>query len=278
MEPVITAQNVAEAAEYVSAAKPGFVPRAAIILGSGLGQLAGVIENATQVPYEDVPHMPASTVDMHAGCFELGFLSGVPVVCMHGRIHAYEGYTAQQLGFPVHVMASMGAKILMVTNAAGGINAEFGVGDLMLIEDHINFQMMNPCIGMPGDNSELGPRFFDMTCAYSPRLRKIALEAAEAEGITLQRGVYIGDLGPSFETPAEIRAFRAMGADAVGMSTVQEVIAARQRGLEVLGISLISNPAAGVCAEPLDMSDVARAAVLAAEKMQRLALRTVAEF
>ena len=275
MEQIITVENVNEAVQAIRAKVGEFAPRIAIILGSGLNGMAEHIENATCIPYEEVPHMVASTASLHVGRLVCGELAGVPVVCMQGRNHAYEGYSAQQIAFPVHVMHALGAQMLIITNAAGGIDTTFNVGDLMLIEDHINFQMMNPCIGMPEGGAI--PRFFDMTHAYSPDLRALACKCADKLGISLQSGVYIADLGPSFETPAEIRAFRALGADAVGMSTVQEVIAANQLGMQVLGISLISNPAAGINDEPLDMDDVVNAAHLAAERMGALVMEFITQ-
>ena len=267
MERIITRANVDAAASVLRAAAPDFEPKVALILGSGLNSIAESINQVAVVPYEGVPHMASSTVPMHEGRFILGTLADAPVVCMQGRLHMYEGYTAHQVGFPIHVMRALGAEKIIVTNAAGGIDPSFEVGDLMLITDHINFQFTNPCIPA---SDEMGLRFFDMTQAYSPRLRELAYKAAEANGIALRKGVYSGDLGPGCETPAEIRAFRALGADAVGMSTVQEVIAARYSGMEVLGISMISNPAAGVQAEPLDMDDVLVAAHLAAAKLRDL--------
>lgn len=261
MDGILTRERVSAATDVVREAAGGFEPELAIILGSGMGEFAESIEDATVIPYAQVPGMVPSTVQGHKGRFVLGELAGRRVICMQGRLHAYEGNSAQQIAFPVFVMHELGAQKLVVTNAAGGIDPDYGVGDLMLIEDHINFQMMNPIIG---PRPQFGPRFFDMTHPYSARLLELAKKAAKTCGIKVHHGVYIGDLGPSFETPAEIRAFRALGADAVGMSTVQEVIAANHLGMEVLGISLISNPAAGVSDEPLSMDDVSRAAEKAA--------------
>lgn len=267
MGELITKENIGQAVAAVQSAAPGFVPELAIVLGSGMGELAERIEQRACVPFSEIPHMVPATAEGHAGTLVLGELAGRRVACLRGRIHAYEGNSAQQVAFPVYLLRELGAQALVVTNAAGGIDPSFQVGELMLIEDHINLQMINPVIGgLP----ELGPRFFDMTHAYSPQLRQLAREAAASCGVQLREGVYIGVLGPSFETPAEIRAFRAMGADAVGMSTVQEVIAANQLGLPVLGISLISNPAAGVCDEPLSIEDVSRAAELAAGNIGRI--------
>ena len=271
MEYLITKENVAAAVDVILDRAPGFEPEIAIVLGSGMGEFAASIEEVATIPYADVPHMVPSTVQGHKGRFVLGKLEGRDVICMQGRLHAYEGNSAQQIAFPVYVMHELGARQIIVTNAAGGIDVSYGVGDLMLIEDHINFQMMNPVLG---PTPQFGPRFFDMTHPYSVRLLQLARKTAQECGVILHQGVYIGDLGPSFETPAEIRAFRALGADAVGMSTVQEVIAANQLGMEVLGISLISNPAYGVSDEPLDMGDVAKAAEVAAGNIGEL-IKTV---
>lgn len=267
MDALITPENIAQAARAVRAACPACMPEVGIVLGSGMGEAAEAIEDAMVVPYVDVPHMVTSTAPGHVGRFVLGTWAGRQVICMQGRLHAYEGYSAQEIAFPVYVMRELGIRTYIATNAAGGINTAYGVGDVMLITDHLNFQFRNPCIGLA---EEVGPRFFDMTHAYAPQLRALALRVARERGIAVHEGVYVGDLGPSFETPAEIRAFRTLGADAVGMSTVQEVIAANQLGLQVLGISLISNPAAGVLDEPLQMDDVARAAVKAAGNIQQL--------
>lgn len=265
---IITRENIDEAAAFLREKLPADAPNIAIVLGSGLGGVAAKVENAAVVPYADVPHMLISTAPLHAGRFVLGTISGCPVVCMQGRLHAYEGYSADQIAFPIYVMQALGAETLIVTNAAGGINAEFEVGDLMLIEDHINILGKNPLAGP--DRPDVCPRFFDMTDIYTPELRERARAVASGLGISLREGVYIATLGPSFETPAEIRAFRTLGADAVGMSTVFEVTAARSVGMHVLGISMISNPAAGVNPDPIDMDDVGKAAELAAEKLADL--------
>ncbi len=273
MEPVCTVENVKEAAEVIRAAAPGFKPSVALVLGSGLGGLADAIESPTVVDYRDVPHMAKSTAPMHKGQFVIGTLEGKQVICMQGRLHAYEGWSADQIAFPIYVMHELGAEVLVVTNAAGGVDASYGIGDLMIIEDQVNLLGMDPCIG--SDQPDLRPRFFDMTNAYDPELRASADAAARELGISVQHGVYAAEPGPSFETPAEIRAYRAMGIDAIGMSTVLEVIAARSCAMRVLGISLISNPAAGVCDEPLQMDDVARAAAAAADKIEALVVKVI---
>ncbi|UVI32330.1 purine-nucleoside phosphorylase [Paenibacillus spongiae] len=249
----LTAAQIKEAADHIMV-KAAIQPEIGLIMGSGLGILGDYIENPVTIPYQDIPHFPISTVEGHAGELMIGLLSGRPVVLMRGRFHMYEGYGPELTSFPVRVMKAIGVKTLVVTNAAGGINTGYEPGDLMLISDHINLTSRNPLIG-PNDD-ELGPRFPDMSEAYSRRLRGIARQTAEKQGFSLREGVYIGVLGPSYETPAEIRMMRTMGADAVGMSTVAEVIAARHSGLEVLGISCISNMASGILDQPLSHAEV----------------------
>lgn len=272
MEQFITKERVSEAAAYIRN-RAGIESQAiGVVLGSGFGELAEALEDVVAVDYNDVPHMVGSTAPLHHGRFIIGMLEGRLVICMQGRLHAYEGNAAQHIAFPICVLRELGVKELIVTNAAGGINVEFAVGDLMLIDDQINLLGQNPCAGE--EQGDLWPRFFDMTHAYSPAMRKRAREAADECGIALRHGVYIATLGPSFETPAEIRAFRTLGADAVGMSTVFEVIAANALGMDVLGISMISNPAAGVLEEPLSMDDVTKAALASAQEAGRL-MRTI---
>ena len=218
-------------------------PETGIILGSGLGSLGEKIENPTYIDYKDIDGFPVSTAPGHKGRFIVGTLSGRPVICMQGRFHFYEGYDMKDIVLPVRLMHLLGVKNLIVTNAAGGINKDFNVGDLMLINDHINFMGTNVLIGK--NDERFGVRFPDMSYAYNPDLRALAKKCAEAVGVEVKDGVYIGCTGPSYETPAEIRAFRVLGADAVGMSTVPEVIVAAHSGLKVLGISCITNFAAG---------------------------------
>lgn len=268
MEHIITKANVDEAVAFVRAHAPVEDGALGLVLGSGLGELVEAIEDAVYVDYAEIPHMVSSTAPSHAGRFVIGSIAGRPVICMQGRLHAYEGNSPQQIAFPICLMHGLGVTELVVTNAAGGINTSFDVGDLMLIEDHINLLGANP-LAAP-DEPELFPRFYDMTQAYSPALRERAQRAAASCEIKLKSGVYIATLGPSFETPAEIRAFRTLGADAVGMSTVFEVIAARACGMGVLGISMISNAAAGVLDEPVSIDDVYVAAEAAVEKLSRL--------
>ncbi|MBT2693322.1 purine-nucleoside phosphorylase [Bacillus sp. ISL-55] len=229
-------------------------PKIGLILGSGLGVLAEDIENQVKIPYNEIPGFPVSTVEGHAGQLVCGQLSGVEVIVMQGRFHYYEGYSMDKVTFPVRVMKELGIAKLIVTNAAGGVNESFEPGDLMIITDHINNMGTNPLIG-PND-SRFGVRFPDMSEAYSKNLRGIAKEVADKNKLTIKEGVYVGNPGPVYETPAEVRMIRTMGGDAVGMSTVPEVIVARHSGLEVLGISCISNMAAGILDQPLSHDEV----------------------
>jgi len=221
------------------------LPKVGIVLGSGLGELVEAVEGAVTIPYAGIPHFVPATVPGHAGRFVLGHLAGRPVVVMQGRLHFYEGYTIAQTTFPIRVMRALGAEVLIVTNAAGGINPSFRVGDLMRIVDQVNLLGMagqNPLYG-PNDDA-LGPRFLDMRGAYDPALGSLADEVARGLGFELRHGVYAQLSGPSFETPAEIRFLRTIGVDAVGMSTAAEVVVARHGGMRVLGLSHISNVAA----------------------------------
>ncbi|WP_028548743.1 purine-nucleoside phosphorylase [Paenibacillus sp. UNC451MF] len=253
MEDKSLISKIKEAAAYIQS-KYSSAPQIGLILGSGLGVIADLVENATVISYGDIPHFPVSTVEGHAGELLLGTIQGKHVLLMKGRFHMYEGYGVEVVSFPVRVMKELGVKTLLVTNAAGGINTSYEVGDLMLIKDHINFTFRNPLIGP--NLKELGVRFQDMSEAYNRALRQTAKEVAAEQGIKLQEGVYIGLLGPTYETPAEIRMMRTLGADAVGMSTVAEVIVARHAGIEVLGFSCISNMAAGILDQPLSHEEV----------------------
>lgn len=246
-----------------------------IILGSGLGTLGEKIENSQYVDYADIPNFPVSTAPGHVGRFVFGQLNGKNVMCMQGRIHLYEGYAVESVVMPIRVMKMMGVKKLIVTNAAGGINENFDVGDIMVISDHINFTGRNCLIGKNDDR--FGIRFPDMSFGYSPELSRVAFNCAKRLNMKLQKGVYIGCTGPSYETPAEIRAFRIMGADAVGMSTVQEVIAANHCGIDVLGFSLISNKAAGLSGERLTEEEVLTIGRQKSEEMQTLITEIVGE-
>lgn len=233
-------------------------PKIGLVLGSGLGVLAEEIANPVTIPYGEIPHFPVSTVQGHAGQLVIGDLESQPVVAMQGRFHFYEGYSMKEVTFPVRVMKALGVETLLVTNAAGGINTHFEAGDLMLIRDHLNLMFTNPLIGP--NYQEWGERFPDMSEAYDPVYRRLANRVAEALDIPLKEGVYAGMTGPSYETPAEIRMLRRMGADAVGMSTVPEVLVARHAGIRVLGISCISNMAAGILPQPLSHDEVVETA------------------
>ncbi|MBU8879193.1 purine-nucleoside phosphorylase [Bacillus sp. FJAT-29790] len=229
-------------------------PQIGLILGSGLGVLGDEIEDAIKIPYNEIPDFPVSTVEGHAGQLVFGKLGGVQVVAMQGRFHYYEGYSFDKVTFPVRVMKELGISQLIVTNAAGGVNTNFSPGDLMLVSDHINNMGSNPLIG-PND-SRFGVRFPDMSEAYSKESRQLAKEIAAKLELKIQEGVYVGNTGPTYETPAEVRMIRILGGDAVGMSTVPEVIVARHAGLKVLGISCISNMAAGILDQPLNHEEV----------------------
>jgi len=265
--------KVWEAADYIRA-KTAVRPQVGLVLGSGLGVLADAMEDAVTIPYGDIPHFPVSTVEGHAGELLVGTFAGKAALLMKGRFHMYEGYAAETVAFPMRVMKALGIGTLLITNAAGGINADFRPGDLMLISDHINFMFRNPLIG-PND-AEFGPRFPDMSEAYSRRLRELARKIGEEAGVKFREGVYAGVLGPSYETPAEIRMLRTLGADAVGMSTVPETIAARHAGIEVLGISCISNMAAGMLDQPLSHEEVMETAERVRETFIRAVTRIVA--
>ncbi len=230
------------------------VPQVGIVLGSGLGAFADELENPVEFSYEDLEGWPRSTAIGHAGKLIFGKVSDVPVVVMAGRFHLYEGYTAQQAAHGVREMAKLGTGSIILTNAAGGINLSYSQGALVLISDHINLQGTSPLIGANDDS--LGPRFPDMTEAYSKRYRQLAKEEAAALGVRLEEGVYAGLLGPSYETPAEIRYLRAIGADLVGMSTVPEVIAANHLGMKCLGISTVTNMAAGITDQKINHEEV----------------------
>lgn len=243
-------------------------PHIALVLGSGLGAFADRLGSPVAIPFKDIPHFPQSTVDGHSGRLLIGAIDGIPVIVMQGRVHGYEGYSPQQTTFPVRVLGLFGIQTAIVTNAAGGINTSYYQGQLVVISDHINLTGNNPLVG-PND-PRFGLRFFDMSEAYSKRLRGHARAAAQALGLATGEGVYLGLSGPSFETPAEIRAFRTMGADLVGMSTVHEVIAARHMGMEVLGISCVTNMAAGVLDQPLNHEEVLETGDRVKEDFSRL--------
>jgi purine-nucleoside phosphorylase len=228
-------------------------PEVGVVLGSGLGGFADTLEEAIVIPFGEIPHVPRPTVDGHAGALAMGRSGEVAVAALKGRIHFYEAGSLEDVVFPVRLLGRLGVRTLILTNAAGAINPAFRAGEVMILRDHINL-LGNPLVGP--NLAELGPRFPDMTEAYDPGLREIAARACAAAGVTAREGVYIAVSGPSYETPAEIRMARTLGADAVGMSTVPEVIAARQMGVRVLALSCLTNPAAGVSARPLDHADV----------------------
>ncbi|WP_182535293.1 MULTISPECIES: purine-nucleoside phosphorylase [Fontibacillus] len=265
---------IQEAADYIRS-RGDVAPKVGLILGSGLGVLADYIEEAIEIDYKDIPHFPTSTVEGHAGELLIGTVKGTPVVLMKGRFHMYEGYDPELTAFPVRVMKELGVTTLLVTNAAGGVNTSYNPGDLMLISDHINLTGRNPLIGH--NDPELGPRFPDMSQPYSRSLRELAKEIGGKHNVPLQEGVYAGLLGPSYETPAEIRMLRTIGADAVGMSTVSEVIVARHAGLDVLGISCISNMASGILDQPLSHAEVMETTDRVREKFLNLVLAIIPE-
>ena len=262
------------AAEFIESKLEGRKPVAAIILGSGLGELAEIIEDRITIPYTQIPCFPVSTVIGHKGNFICGFLGGKCVLAMQGRFHYYEGYDMTTLTLPVRVMCKLGVKFLLVSNAAGALNPEYKVGDTIIIKDHINF-MPNPLIGPNMD--DFGARFPDMTCAYDLELQKKALEIAAGMGIKLHQGIYFGGSGPSYETPAEVRFFRAAGADLVGMSTVPEVIVARHCGIRVFGMSVVTNFSNifNIERNLNDGDDVVHQADIAASQMSELFRRMI---
>jgi purine-nucleoside phosphorylase len=257
--------QVTEAAAFLNAKLGSLSPQIAIVLGSGLGAVADSIANPIIIPYAVIPHFPQSTVEGHSGRIAAGLLSGVPVLVMQGRVHFYEGYSPLEVTFPTRVLGALGVKAVVLTNAAGGIQEGYRPGQLVALADHINLMGFNPLTGPNeprfgfqhgAETSGSALRFTDLTEAYSKALRALAKEAAAEEGFALEEGVYLAVSGPSFETPAEIRAFRTMGATLVGMSTVPEAIVARHMGLRVLGISLVTNLAAGLGSEPLSHEEV----------------------
>ena len=249
-----TFERISAAVEAIRHRAGASPPAVAIVLGSGLGDFADTLGDAVAIPYGELPYWPASNVIGHAGRLVIGTTRGKRVAALAGRVHLYEGRDVGDVVFGARVMALLGVGRLILTNAAGGVHIAFSPGDLMIIDDHVNLLGANP---LTGDNDErLGPRFPDMSAVYSPRLRKLATDVAAARGIAVQHGVYGAVPGPSYETPAEIRYLRSIGADAVGMSTVPEAIAARHMGVEVLGISCITNMAAGVLPQPLNHEEV----------------------
>jgi len=273
--------HVMQAAQFLRARFGRLKPHLGIVLGSGLGAAAEAVMNPVIIPYEEIPNFPRSTVEGHSGRLVAGTLGGSPVVVMQGRVHFYEGYSAFDVTFPMRVLGALGIRAVILTNAAGGISDRYRIGQLVLISDHINMMGWNPLVGpneprFAFNRHNSGLRFFDMSEAYSKRLRELAIRAVEFDGEKLDEGVYLAVSGPSFETPAEIRAYRAMGATLVGMSTVPETIVARHMGIEVLGISCVTNLASGLSATPLSHAEVFEAGRQVerklAELLERLAM------
>ncbi len=263
---MLTMHDYRESAAYLQERLGSFRPEALLILGSGLGNLAQRAENPVVIPYADIPHFVKSTVMGHAGRFVAGMLGNKPVLMMQGRFHLYEGYTPEQVAYPVRVAGLLGIKSLVVTNAAGGVNPAFHPGELMLITDFIRFADPDPLIGP--NFEEFGPRFPDMTYVFDREYMRLFREAAAEAGDTVREGVYFSMSGPRYETPAEIRAIRTLGGDAVGMSTVPEAVAANHMGMRILGVSLIANMAAGMLDQPLSGEEVIAAAEAASERFE----------
>ncbi len=253
--------------------KTAFQPEAALVLGSGLGNFAETIRIEKTLDYREIDGFPVSTVPGHKGRFIFGYVDGLPVVIMQGRVHYYEGYSMREVTLPIRLMGLMGARVLFLTNASGGVNMGYQAGDFMMIQDHISCMIPSPLIG-PNDET-LGPRFPDMSDPYDSRLREIIRRTAEAEQIPLKEGVYLQLTGPAYETPAEIRMARAFGADAVGMSTVCEAIAANHMGMKVCGISCITNMASGILPQPLSHSEVQETADRVAPLFERLVRKSL---
>lgn len=278
--------QVSAASAFLKTKLGPLTPEIGIVLGSGLGAVADAIANPTIVPYAEIPHFPPSTVEGHSGRIAAGRIGGVPVVVMQGRVHFYEGYSPQQVTFPMRVLGALGIRAVVLTNAAGAIAEGYRIGQLVALADHINLMGFNPLVGpneprfavRPNAGPRLpasGLRFTDMTEAYSKRLRSLAQQAATAEGFQLEEGVYVAVSGPSFETPAEIRAFRTLGATLVGMSTVPETIVARHMGIEVLGLSCVTNLAAGLGLTSLSHEEVNETGRLVERQLVRLFERLI---
>lgn len=263
-----TFQDYQIAAKAIEDRLQGFTPEIAMVLGSGLGDMAELAQNPIVIPYGEIPGFSVSTAPGHKGQLVFGTLEGKAVAVMQGRLHAYEGYSFEEVCFPLRVLYLLGAKKLVITNASGGVNLDFQVGDICLITDHIKFFMDSPLRGQ--NIPEFGPRFPDATHLYTPYLRDVARQVAEKQNLPLREGVYMYFPGPSYETPAEIRAIRTLGGDLVGMSTVPEVLAAGHAGMEVLGFSLVSNAAAGITGNALSEQEVLDAAAAAKERFSRL--------
>lgn len=260
-------KNIKEAVTFIKE-KTSYVPKIGLVLGSGLGEMANEIENKVIIPYEEIPNFPTSTVAGHAGNLVIGEFMNKQVVAMQGRFHYYEGYSMKQVTLPIRVMIELGIEILIVTNAAGGINENYNPGDLMIIRDMINLQGDNPLIG--SNMEEFGVRFPDMSSAFDNGLIDILIESGEKLDIELKEGIYTAMTGPNYETPAEIKMLRILGSDAVGMSTIPEVIVAKHSNVNVLGISCISNMAAGILEQPLNHSEVIETTERVKEKFKKL--------
>ncbi|MGE6541238.1 purine-nucleoside phosphorylase [Bacillus luti] len=269
-----TLQDILETRDFIMS-KTDYRPTIGMILGSGLGTLADEIENPFKIPYSEIPHFAKSEAVGHANELVIGELKGKTVVAMKGRFHYYEGFALDEVTFPVRVMKALGVENLIITNACGAVNTSFNPGDLMLITDHINLVGTNPLIGP--NNDELGTRFPDVSQVYNLDLRNIASEVAKEQNFTLQQGVYAWWSGPAYETPAEIRMIRTLGADAVGMSTVPEAIVAIHGGMKVLGISCLTNMACGILDQPLHHDEVIEVAALAREKFIKLVKETISK-
>ncbi len=261
-------QLIETCANEIRSRHTGPMPKTAIVLGSGLGTFASLVEAQTTIPYKEIDGFPYSTVAGHAGQFLIGNIGGAPILCMQGRMHLYEGYSARQLAIPIRTLKLLGIETLILTNAAGGLLKEKPPGSLMVIDDHINFSGQNPLVGQNDD--KFGERFFDMSDAYDRSLREQLVAAADREGVDVFTGVYVQVTGPNFETPAEVRMFAKMGAHAVGMSTVPECLVAVHCGMRVVGLSLISNLAAGISESPLSHEEVFEEAKKAEGNITRL--------
>ncbi len=266
-------EHIQESIRAIRARASTAAPAVGIILGSGLSSFADSFEDRVVMPYQDIPHFPRSSVPGHPGRLVIGKVDGVPCVAMQGRIHYYEGYSPSQVAYPARVLCALGIRTLVVTNAAGAINPSFAPADLMAIVDHINLAGWNALIGSNDDR--LGPRFPDMSAAYDPALTALLVKAAASCNVEMKRGVYAILTGPSYETPAEIRALRVLGADAVGMSTVPEVIAARHMGVKVAGVSCITNLAAGISPRPLTHEAVTETAIRARDMFSKILARFI---
>ena len=266
-------QQIAQAIEVIRSQWTG-KPRAGIILGTGLGSIAGQIQTEAKIDYSSIPHFPRSTTIGHAGQLVCGLLSGLPVVAMEGRFHAYEGYSHRQITFPVRVMKALGAELLIVSNACGGLNPQYRLGDIMVIEDHINLMLGNPLIGVNDDS--LGPRFPDMSRPYDPELIDLALEIARRENFAAHKGVYAAVTGPNLETRAEYRFLRTIGTDVVGMSTVPEVLVAVHGGMRVLGLSVVTDMCLPDALKPASIEEILKIAASAEPKLRSIVLGILA--